>query len=92
MPYRDDDDEDDDDWEDDSDLDSDADVDSEDDDDDETVPCPFCKRQILEDTPRCPYCEHYLSEADFARGSKPLWVIATAVVCLVAAIWLAFAL
>jgi hypothetical protein len=94
MPYRDDNDEDDDDWDDDSDLDSDADFDSGDDDpdDDETVPCPFCKRQILEDTPRCPYCEHYLSEQDFARGSKPLWVIVTAVVCLVAAIWLAFAL
>ena len=94
MPYRDDNDEDDDDWEDDSDLDSDADFDSgnDDPDDDETVPCPFCKRQILEDTPRCPYCEHYLSEQDFARGSKPPWVIVTAVVCLVAAIWLAFAL
>jgi len=64
----------------------------DDDDSDETVPCPFCKRPILEDTPRCPYCEQYLSEEDFARGSKPLWVIVTAVVCLVAAIWLAFAL
>jgi hypothetical protein len=94
MPYRDDNDEDDDDWEDDSDLDSDADFDGADDDSDDevTVPCPFCKRQILEDTPRCPYCEQYLSEQDFARGSKPLWVIVTAVVCLVAAIWLAFAL
>jgi hypothetical protein len=94
MPYRDDDDEDDDDWADDSDLDSDADFDSGDDDPDDevTVPCPFCKRQILEDTPRCPYCEQYLSESDFARGSKPPWVIVTAVVCLVAAIWLAFAL
>lgn len=94
MPYRDDKEQDDDDWDDDSDLDSDADFDNGDDDSDDevTVPCPFCKRQILEDTPRCPYCEHYLSEQDFARGSKPLWVIVTAVVCLVAAIWLAFAL
>ena len=73
------------DWDDVSDID-------DDDDSDETVPCPFCKRPILEDTPRCPYCEQYLSEEDFARGSKPLWVIVTAVVCLVAAIWLAFAL
>lgn len=87
MPYRDDDDNDDDDWDDESDIDGQA-----DDEDDDTVPCPFCKRQILEDTPRCPHCEQYLSEADFARGSKPLWVIVTAVVCLVAAIWLAFAL
>lgn len=87
MPYRDDDDNDNDDWDDESDIDGQA-----DDEDDDTVPCPFCKRQILEDTPRCPHCEQYLSEADFARGSKPLWVIVTAVVCLVAAIWLAFAL
>ncbi len=87
MPYRDDDDNDDDDWDDEPDIDGQA-----DDEDDDTVPCPFCKRQILEDTPRCPHCEQYLSEADFTRGSKPLWVIVTAVVCLVAAIWLAFAL
>jgi hypothetical protein len=86
MPYRDDDDEDDtDEWDDD-------DVDVDDDSDDEpTVPCPFCKREILEDTPRCPHCEQYLSEDDFARGSKPVWVVATAVVCLLIAIWLAFA-
>jgi hypothetical protein len=83
----DDDDDDDDDWDDDPDIAGQA-----SDDDDDTVPCPFCKRPILEDTPRCPYCEQYLSEADFARSARPLWVIVTAVVCLVAAIWLAFAL
>lgn len=88
MPYRDDDL--DDEWDDDSDLDDGADE-LGDDDEDDTVPCPFCKRAILEDTPRCPYCERYLSEADFARTAKPLWVIVTAVVCLVVAIWLAFA-
>jgi hypothetical protein len=89
MARYDDDDDDEEDWDDDPDIDGHA---SDDDDDDNTVPCPFCKRPILEDTPRCPYCEQYLSEADFARGSKPLWVIVTAVVCLVVAIWLAFAL
>ena len=87
MARYDDDDDDEADWDDDSDIEGD-----DDDDSDDTVPCPFCKRPILEDTPRCPYCEQYLSEEDFARGSKPLWVIVTAVVCLVAAIWLAFAL
>lgn len=88
MPYRDDD-ADDDEWDDDSDVDDGA--DEPDDEDDDTVPCPFCKRPIFDGTPRCPFCERYLSEADFARPSKPLWVIVTAVVCLVAAIWLAFA-
>ncbi len=85
--YADNDDEDEDEWDDDLDV-----REKDDDDSDDTVPCPFCKRLILEDTPRCPYCEQYLSEEDFARGSKPLWVIVAAVVCLVAAIWLAFAL
>ena len=80
MAYRDDDE---DDWE--------SDVDADDADDESTVPCPHCKREILEDTPRCPYCERYLSEEDFARGSKPLWVTITAVICLAIAIWLAFA-
>ena len=87
MAQYDDDDDDDDDWDDDSDIDGD-----EGGDDDDTVPCPFCKRAILEDTPRCPYCERYLSEEDFTSRSKPLWVIVTAIVCLVVAIWLAFAL
>jgi hypothetical protein len=91
MRFRDDRDEDDDDaWDDDS--EADADVRDDDDDDDPTVPCPFCRRDILEDTPRCPHCERYLSPDDFARRSKPLWVLITAAVCLAIAIWLAFAI
>jgi hypothetical protein len=90
MRFRDDRDEDDDDaWDDDSEADADL---RDDDDDDPTVPCPFCRRDILEDTPRCPYCERYLSPDDFARRSKPLWVLITAAVCLAIAIWLAFAI
>ena len=88
MRFRDDRDEDDDDaWDDDSEADADL-----RDNDDPTVPCPFCRRDILEDTPRCPYCERYLSPDDFARRSKPLWVLITAAVCLAIAIWLAFAI
>lgn len=90
MRYHDDD-QDDDDLDDDSKFDADL-RDEDDDADEPTVPCPFCRREILEDTPRCPHCERYLSPDDFARRSKPMWVIATAVVCLVIAIWLAFAL
>ena len=89
MRFRDDRDEDDDAWDDDSEADADL---RDDDDDDPTVPCPFCRRDILEDTPRCPYCERYLSPDDFARRSKPLWVLITAAVCLAIAIWLAFAI
>jgi hypothetical protein len=92
MRFRDDRDEDDDDaWDDDSEADADL-RDDDDDNDDPTVPCPFCRRDILEDTPRCPYCERYLSPDDFARRSKPLWVLITAAVCLAIAIWLAFAI
>lgn len=52
-----------------------------------TAPCPYCRREILEDSPRCPYCERYISEEDNASPPKPLWVIATALICLGIAIW-----
>jgi hypothetical protein len=56
-------------------------------DDDDLVPCPYCRREILEDSPRCPYCERYISEEDRERRGKPLWLIATALVCLAAILW-----
>lgn len=83
LPRPDDDDESDDGWDDD-DVDS---GDDSDDGDEPTIPCPSCRREIFEDSPRCPYCERYLSQEDSAVPRKPLWVIATAVVCLVAVIW-----
>jgi hypothetical protein len=64
---------------------------TEDSDDEPTVPCPYCRREILEDSPRCPYCERYISEEDHAQPNKPLWVILTALVCLGVAIWWVFA-
>lgn len=74
-------DEDDEDWD-------DAEAESgEDQDADATVPCPSCRREILEDTPRCPYCEQYISAEDHAGAAKPAWVILTALVCLGIAIW-----
>lgn len=75
--YRDDDD----DWD-------DADADFDDDSAEEpTVPCPFCRREILEDSPRCPFCEQYISTEEHAGPRKPLWIIATALVCLAIALW-----
>lgn len=59
-------------------------------DDEPTVPCPHCQHEILEDSPRCPYCERYLSTEDHAGQGKPLWVIATALICLGLAIWWVF--
>ena len=68
----------------------DEDTDGGDDSDDEpTVPCPYCRREILEDAPRCPYCEQYISAADHGSSKKPLWVIVTARACLAATLcWL----
>jgi len=56
-------------------------------DDESTVPCPYCGQQMLEDSPRCPSCERYISAEDSAPPRKPLWVIATALVCLAIAFW-----
>lgn len=81
--YRD---EDRDDWEQD-----DWDEEGDDSDEEPTVPCPYCRREILEDTPRCPYCERYVSAEDHAGPRKPAWVVFTALVCLGIAIWWALA-
>lgn len=76
--------EEDDDWdEDESDLGDDS-------GDEPTVPCPYCRREILEDSPRCPYCERFISEEDHAPPGKPLWVIVTALICLAMALWWVF--
>ena len=61
--------------------------DDPDDGDEPTVPCPWCRREIFEDSPRCPFCERYLSREDVAAPRKPLWVIVTALVCLAVVIW-----
>lgn len=61
--------------------------DVEDSDDEPTVPCPFCRREIFEDSPCCPACGRYLSEADRAGSGRPAWVIVTAILCLGLAIW-----
>jgi hypothetical protein len=48
-----------------------------DDDEDEetTVPCPYCRRPIHEDSPRCPLCGNYISEEDTVPARKPWWII-----------------
>lgn len=66
-------------------------VDAPDDEEEEpTVPCPCCRREILEGSPYCPHCERYISEEDHTIPGKPLWVIATALICLGIAIWWVF--
>jgi hypothetical protein len=62
----------------------------DDSDEEPTVPCPYCRREILEDSPRCPYCDRYISAEDHAEQQKPLWIIATTLVCLGIAVWWLF--
>jgi hypothetical protein len=45
------------------------------DDETPTVACPHCKRDIPEDTPRCPYCENYISTEEASPVRKPVWII-----------------
>ncbi|MEI6239378.1 MAG: hypothetical protein WCR51_03230 [Planctomycetia bacterium] len=75
-----------DDWDDDE-----ADVD-EDSEDEPTVPCPWCRCEILEDVPQCPSCKRFISAEDGAQPGKPVWVVVTALICLGVAIWLAFSM
>lgn len=82
TPYRDHD------WDDDRDEEEPGfDDDPDDSDDEPTVPCPFCRHEILEDSPYCPACERYISDEDRARAGKPAWVFVTALVCLGIAVW-----
>jgi hypothetical protein len=56
-------------------------------DDSETVPCPYCKRPVYEDSERCPHCGNYLSEED-APQRTPMWIVIGTVAALaVAMLW-----
>lgn len=43
--------------------------------------CPYCRKYVHEDTPRCHHCGNYPSAED-APSHKPLWVVITVLVCL----------
>ena len=46
-----------------------------DDDEETTIPCPYCRHPIYEDSPRCPNCGNYISEEDHVPARKPWWII-----------------
>jgi hypothetical protein len=54
------------------------------DDEEPTIPCPYCRAEIHEDSQQCPRCGLYPSDEDAPRAGKPWWLIAGAVACLYA--------
>ena len=54
----------------------------DDDEEEPTIPCPKCRARIHEESQRCPYCGHYISEEDAVPARKPWWIIAGTVLIL----------
>ena len=54
--------------------------------DEPVIPCPYCGAEMLEDSPQCPVCGNYISAEDLPTTSQPLWIVLTAVVCLLIAL------
>jgi uncharacterized paraquat-inducible protein A len=61
------------------------------DDDMATVPCPYCRREILEDAERCPYCEHYITAEDAPPQQRSLFMVIVMILALLAAAFWVFA-
>lgn len=59
-----------------------------DDDDLPTIPCPYCRREIIEDAERCPYCENYISREDVSTGPRSsFWVVMVVLALLASVFW-----
>jgi hypothetical protein len=53
-----------------------------------TVPCPYCKAQILEDAEQCPKCGQYLSREDVpSTGKSGVWWVLMLLALAVALLW-----
>jgi hypothetical protein len=58
------------------------------DDDLPTVPCPYCRREILEEANRCPYCENYISAEDSPPARKSVfWIVLMVLALAVSVLW-----
>lgn len=56
-----------------------------------TVPCPFCREAIAEDSDRCPHCGNWLSKEDSPTTPKTsFWVtmMVLAVLAVLMMVWL----
>ena len=58
----------------------------------ETIACAACGREIYEESVRCPYCGHYVTQNDAAGlTGRPWWFVIMAIAALIAtAMWLVF--
>ena len=57
--------------------------------DDSTIPCPYCGKEMYEDSPRCPHCGQYITDEDAPTRRQPWWVILGVILCLcAAAVWI----
>jgi predicted nucleic acid-binding Zn ribbon protein len=54
-----------------------------------TIPCPYCKAEILEESERCPKCGNYLSNEDAPRQRGGTWIILMILALVAAAILVA---
>jgi hypothetical protein len=53
-----------------------------DDDEEPTIPCPYCRRDILEDSVHCPHCERYISQEDAPPQPKSWFIVVGVALCL----------
>jgi predicted nucleic acid-binding Zn ribbon protein len=60
--------------------------DEEGNDEEPTIPCPYCRREIHEESQQCPHCGQYISEEDASARRKPWWIIIGVLLCLLV-IW-----
>jgi hypothetical protein len=59
------------------------------DEDDSTIPCPYCGKEMYEDSPRCPHCGQYISDEDTPPNRTPWWIIVGVLLCFCAiAVWI----
>lgn len=71
-------------------LDDDDEYSEDDFDEEPTVPCPYCRREILEESVQCPHCREYISREDAPPAPKPWWMVVGVLSCLFVVLTLIF--